>query len=105
MFLQLYTGPDGVSRFKEADVKLGERPAKTVSYVKSPGGTDRGWITPGYSHYVFFMAGQTEIGAGDGTKHVFTAGDVLWIDDLGGKGHSSRVLAGAERVSMHVTLG
>jgi hypothetical protein len=104
MFQHLYTGPDGVSKFREMEGKPYERPAKTVSLVRVPAGTDRGSIIPGYSHYVFFMAGQTEIGAGDGTKHVFKAGDVLWIDDVGGKGHTSRVLPGSERVSMHVTL-
>ena len=106
MLVHLYAGPDGVSHFKDLAPAAGAaaaQAAKDVTFTKVPAGTDRGWITPGYRHYVFFMAGPTEIGCGDGVKKVFNPGDVLLIDDLTGK-HTSRVLPGTDRMSMHVQM-
>ena len=105
MMAHIYADASGTSHFKDLEVApQAPQKAADVTFARVPGGTDRGMITPPNRHYVFFMAGLTEIGAGDGVKKVFAAGDLLLIDDVGGKGHTSRVLPGAERLSMHVAL-
>ena len=107
MMVHLYTDANGLSHFKDLAIAPQSTPQKAheVTFTRVPGGTDRGTVIPPNRHYVFFMAGQTEIGVGDGVKKVFGPGDVLLIDDVGGKGHTTRVLPGAERRSMHVAIG
>ena len=107
MMVHLYADANGISHFRDLEItpQMPPQKATNVTFSRFPAGTDRGMIVPPNRHYVFFMAGQTEIGAGDGVKKVFHPGDILLIDDVGGKGHTSRVLPGAERMTMHVAMG
>jgi hypothetical protein len=52
----------------------------------------------------FILAGQMEIGIGDGTKRRFGPGDVVLADDLTGQGHTTRSL-GVPRISATVPVG
>lgn len=109
LLLHLYRDADGESHFRELDLVPQDttagptrQPVTSLTFSRRPGGAEGRWLPGAERHYVFFFAGQTEIGASDGTKKVFGAGDVLLIDDAGGKGHSSRVLAGPDRISAQV---
>ena len=72
MMVHLYADANGVSHFKDLEVtpQMPPQKAAAVTFSRVPAGTDRGMITPPNRHYVFFMAGQTEIGAGDSKPHV-----------------------------------
>jgi hypothetical protein len=52
----------------------------------------------------FILAGQMEIGIGDGTTRRFGPGDVVLADDLTGQGHTTRSL-GVPRISATVPVG
>src|ERR1700752_4486703 len=48
------------------------------------------WHTAPRRQYIFVLAGQMEIGIGDGTTRRFGPGDVVLADDLTGQGHTTR---------------
>ncbi len=50
------------------------------------------------------LEGQVEVGLGDGTKRVFSAGDVLLADDLTGRGHTTAVYGDKQRVSVAIPI-
>src|SRR5690242_5570731 len=50
------------------------------------------WHTAPRRQYIFILAGQMEIGIGDGTTRRFGPGDVVLADDLTGQGHTTRSL-------------
>src|ERR1700719_1590027 len=62
------------------------------------------WHTSPRRQYIFILAGQMEIGIGDGTTRRFGPGDVVLADDLTGRGHTTRSL-GVPRISATVAVG
>ena len=62
------------------------------------------WHTAPRRQYIFILAGQMEIGIGDGTTRRFGPGDVVLADDLTGQGHTTRSL-GVPRISATVAVG
>ena len=62
------------------------------------------WHTAPRRQYIFILAGQMEIGIGDGTTRRFGPGDVVLADDLTGQGHTTRSV-GVPRISATVPVG
>jgi hypothetical protein len=62
------------------------------------------WHTAPRRQYIFILAGQMEIGIGDGTTRRFGPGDAVLADDLTGQGHTTR-LVGVPRISATVPVG
>lgn len=70
------------SRLFSTDVELGEaQPGMFVDWhgVSSP-------------RFLIILAGQLEIGLGDGSKHILHAGDMVLAADMTGRGHTSRTV-------------
>lgn len=42
--------------------------------------------------YIIFLEGAQEIEVDDGTKRIFSYGDILLLDDLTGRGHRTRAV-------------
>ena len=42
---------------------------------------------------IIHISGEVEIGFGDGTSHIFRAGDVRLMEDVSGRGHTHRDLS------------
>jgi hypothetical protein len=53
---------------------------------------------------VITLAGEVEIGLGDGTVHRYGAGHVTLAEDLTGKGHTTRVVGDKPRLSATIPL-
>lgn len=53
---------------------------------------------------VFTLRGQAEVRLSDSDARVFGPGDVLFYEDTHGRGHSTRVIGGTERVTVTVDL-
>jgi quercetin dioxygenase-like cupin family protein len=112
-FVRLYSGPDGESHFEELDPRFapngsGERsPSQEtagVSFGRTQPGNFVDWHTAPRTQYVITLAGQVEIGIGDGTVRRFGAGDVMLADDLTGRGHTTRVVGNEPRITITVPL-
>ena len=111
MIVRIYTGDDGQTHFFE-DLPL---PAEESRNVALHAGANlvflffladywSDWHTAPRRQYIFLLAGQMEIGVGDGTMRRFGPGDVVLADDLTGQGHTTRSL-GVPRISATVPVG
>ena len=112
-FVRLYTGPDGESHFEDLDPRFAPSGASERSPAQQTDGVSFGRAQPGNfvdwhvaprTQYVITLAGQVEIGIGDGTTRRFGAGDVMLADDLTGRGHTTRVVSSEPRITITVPL-
>ena len=94
---RLYTGGDGKSRVDPVD--LGQAPewtkglaATQISFRLWPRGEFLDWHPAPRRQFVIILSGRLEIGLGDGSKHVFGAGDARLVEDTTGQGHTTRVV-------------
>ena len=78
--------------------------ATGVQYYHLAPGHFSDWHTGDRHQYIITLQGQVEIGLGDGTKRIFNAGDVELIEDLTGRGHTSRVVSSEPRVMVAIVL-
>ena len=93
---RLYTGKDGQSHVEPID--LTRTPSWTkglattqISFRESPVGNFLDWHPAPRRQFVIILAGQLEIGLGDGSKHLFGPGDARLVEDTTGQGHTTRV--------------
>ena len=108
MIIRLYTGEDAQAHFENLNVPAGEietvslRPGADMTFRSSPDGSFSDWHNAPRLQYVIVLSGQMEIGIGDGTKRVLNPGDILQVEDLTGKGHTTRSVG--NRVTASVPL-
>ncbi len=108
MIIRLYTGDDGQAHFEDLNVPAGEtesialKAGADMTFRRSPDGSFSDWHNAPRLQYVMVLAGQMEIGIGDGTKRVLDPGDILQVEDLTGKGHTTRSVG--NRVTASVPL-
>jgi hypothetical protein len=70
------------SRLHATDVEIGDAlPGDFIDW--------HGVSTP---RFLIVLAGQLEIGLGDGSKYVLSKGDIVLADDVTGRGHTSRTI-------------
>ena len=112
MFKRLYTGDDGQSHLEELDMESGpatwanRQTATGIIFRRTdPQGPDSvEWHTAPRRQYCITLSGQAEIGLGDGTFHLFGAGDVMLAEDLTGQGHTTRAVGDVPRVVVYVPV-
>lgn len=113
MITRMYTGQDGESHFEEvapafARNESGERTpiqeTEGVSFGRAQPGHFVDWHNAPRRQYVVTLAGQAEIGLGDGTIRRFGPGDVLLAEDLKGHGHTTRVVGSEPRITFTIPL-
>jgi hypothetical protein len=114
----LYTGGDGMSHFERVDVKFSPVPEQSGARAESePISVQKSYfvrLSPGFfldwhnaeaRRYVITISGRAELVVTGGQKFVAQPGDLLLAEDLTGKGHTFRVLGGADWVAMFVDMG
>jgi len=67
-------------------------PATQIGYVHMPAGYHADWHPAPRKQYVMVLRGKMEVEAGDGEKREFTAGSVLLVTDVTGRGHKTSAL-------------
>jgi hypothetical protein len=109
MIVRIYTGHDGQTHFEDLPLPAEEhhnvalQPSANLAFRCFPADYWSDSHTAPRRPY-FFLAGQMEIGIGNGTTRRFGPGDVVLADDLTGHGHTTRSL-GVPRVSATVPVG
>jgi len=106
---RLYTGPDGQSHIEPMDLEshpeltalLG---TKGVVFRRTQPGYFSDWHNAPRRQFVITLAGEMEIGLGDGTKHRFGPGHVTLAEDLTGRGHTTRVVGDQPRLTATIHL-
>ena len=106
---RLYTGPDGQSHLEEIDPA--SRPdlttlhgTKGVVFRATEPGHFHDWHNAPRRQYVITLAGEVEIGLGDGSVHRYGPGHVTLAEDLTGRGHTTRVVGNQPRLSVTIPL-
>jgi hypothetical protein len=110
----LYEDADGVSHFRDIEVtwveeqrfsKLSRRfPATGIIFRETSGDYDLDWHPAPRRQYIINLTGAVEITASDGERRVIGAGEVLLVEDVTGKGHLSKAVAGKMRLSVFVPV-
>jgi quercetin dioxygenase-like cupin family protein len=106
---RLYTGADGQTHIEELD--LASHPelttlqaAKGIVFRTTQPGYFSDWHNAPRRQFVITLAGEVEIGLGDGSVHRFGAGHVTLAEDLTGKGHTTRVVGNQPRLTATIPL-
>ena len=110
MIARIYTGQDGQTHFEDLPLPAAEshnvalQAGANLVFRCFPADHWSDWHTAPRRQYIFILAGQMEIGIGDGTTRRFGPGDVVLADDLTGQGHTTRSV-GVPRISATVPVG
>ncbi|HUO64225.1 MAG TPA: hypothetical protein VMT97_11010 [Terriglobales bacterium] len=93
---RLFTGADGKSHIEPMPLAKNPEWAKglattQISFRESPAGNFQDWHPAPRRQFVIILSGQLEIGLGDGSKHIFGAGDARLVEDTTGQGHTTKV--------------
>ena len=106
---RLYTGDDGQSHLEELDPAshpelTSLQPTTGIVFRTSEPGRFSDWHNAPRRQYVITLSGEVEIGLEDGTVHRFGPGHATLAEDLTGKGHTTRVVGPAPRVTATIPL-
>ena len=107
MIVRIYTGHDGQTHCEELPLPAKEshnvalQTGANLVFRCFPADSWSDWHTAPRRQYIFMLAGQMEIGSGDGTTRRCGPGDAVLADDLTGQGHTTRSL-GVPRISATV---
>ncbi len=109
MIVRIYTRDDGHAHFDDMELPPGEvettglKARGKVTFHRNPDGRFADWHNPPWRRYVIIMSGQMEVGIGDGTVRRFGPGSVILVEDLTGKGHTTKIL-GSESPSLFMIV-
>ena len=106
---RMYTGGDGQAHVESIDLTRAPEwtkglAATQIAFRTWKVGESLDWHPAPRRQFVIILSGQLEIGLGDGTKHVFGAGDARLVEDTTGKGHTTRILGGQICVTATIPL-
>jgi len=105
--------PEGGSVFEDLDVALPRERADpeghvirasnfyaspSVQLAELPAGLDQTWHTAPRRQIVTILSGSVEVTTTDGAIRRFGPGEMFLADDMGGKGHLTRTVAGPAQV-------
>src|SRR5262245_58030363 len=98
---RIYTGTDGFSHVEDIvlDAKTVLEKVTSVEVRVSPPGRFSDWHVGPQRQYIINLAGSAQLEVAEG-KVDLPPGSMEYIDDLTGKGHTTRVTGDIERVSI-----
>ena len=103
-FTRLFSSDDGESHIEELDLaglSSATPPtlkASSIAFRTYEPGHLIDWHTGPRRQFVITLSGRAEIGLSDGTVHLFEPGHVSLVEDLTGKGHTTKVVGDEPRV-------
>lgn len=105
--VRIYTGPDDLAHFEEIDPVTAEH--FTKGFVASHCevrtmeiGRDMDFHPAPRRLLFVHLSGRLQIGLRDGTVHVFGPSSIRFQDDVGGTGHTTKVLGDEPVVTLAV---
>ena len=105
-YVRLHADKNGQTHFEDITLKLDEadyRPPAPLAFVSHTFDTDglqfirlpSGWVAdsihPPKKQFLICLKGHIEVAVSDGEKRTFGPGDSVLMEDVGGKGHRTRV--------------
>jgi quercetin dioxygenase-like cupin family protein len=106
---RMYTGADGESHLEEQSLEAHPiltkpQAARNIVFAQQPGGTFVDWHPAPRRQYVILLAGEIEIGFGDGTIRRFGPGDARLVEDTTGRGHTTKFIGDGPVVTAVIPL-
>ena len=111
---RVYADDEGESHFSDQDVALKDAgaighlsepiAAKSVIFRQNDPGYDYDWHVAPQRQFIVLLDGAIEIEVSDGEKRIIRGGEVLLMEDTGGKGHRTRHVEPKERHSIFIIL-
>ena len=111
---RIYTGDDGETHVEEIQVPLRARGAATalsdpvdvtsLQFRRTTRDYFIDWHNAPRRQYVITLSGESEVELGDGTKIRLHPGHILLAEDTEGRGHISRAVGTADRISLFIPL-
>jgi hypothetical protein len=110
----LYADEKGESHWRDIEVewvetrnfsKMSKRlPATGVIFRETSGDYDLDWHPAPRRQYIINLDGGVRITASDGEAREISAGEVILVEDVHGKGHLSKSIGGKMRHSIFVPI-
>jgi hypothetical protein len=110
----LYEDADGESHFRDIEIewveegrggKLSRRlPATGIIFREVPPVYDLDWHPAPRRQYIINLDAGVELTASDGERRIIAAGEVILVEDVRGKGHLSKAVAGKMRHCIFVAV-
>ena len=106
-YTRLFSGPDGESHFQGVAIEFKEFnfappappihvspfvPAAQCGFISLPPGWYGDWHPAPRRQFLFQLDGKMEVKTSDGDVRILEPGDIVLMEDTGGKGHASRVV-------------
>src|SRR6476660_4624580 len=109
-----YSDINGDTHFEDIEIRLTQAgnvgqlsdvlPATGIIFREVEPSYDWNFHPAPQKQYIVLLDGEIEIETSLGEKRIFTAGEVLLVEDTTGKGHKTRNLRPEKRKSIFVTL-
>jgi quercetin dioxygenase-like cupin family protein len=113
-YFRIYADEQGESHFEDVKVPSSGRsreselseliPASGVIFRRSPADQYIDWHPAPRRQFVVTLSGEAEVEASDGEVRRIGPGTVMLADDTTGKGHITRGVGSAERISIFIPL-
>ena len=105
MATRLYTGTDGQSHAEEIELAAGTlMNATSVQFNRAPAGRFSDWHVGPRRQFVITLSGRGEIELAGGRKMTMQPGHINLVEDMTGKGHTTRVVGSEDRVTISIPL-
>jgi quercetin dioxygenase-like cupin family protein len=110
----IYEDADGVSHFRDFKVELHNQGdigslskqfgATGVSFRYTPGTYNFDWHPAPRRQFVINLQGEVQIEVGSGEIRKLEQGQILFVEDIKGKGHISRAVNSQPRYSLFIPV-
>ena len=80
-------------------------PVTGLSYADYTASSVEDWHRTPARQFSISMSGEIEVEVSDGKKHAIHAGDIVFLEDLQGKGHITRILSPVTNIFIRVADG
>ncbi|MGD9140074.1 MAG: cupin domain-containing protein [bacterium] len=107
-YVRIYTGPEGKTHFEDLEMTFELKdfapPAPPISVsqafmtqgmtvISSPGGWEGNWHPAPRRQFLIILVGELDVEVSDGEVRRFGPGSIILVEDTGGMGHISSVVA------------
>ena len=119
MYARIFVDDNGCSHFEDCTLPLETRdfappttplevsalmPAEGFAVLRFAPGWSGPWHPSPYRQWIFMLSGSVTVSVGDGTERTLSTGDVVLLDDVGTKGHLTRVDGGQQALAVGVRV-
>jgi hypothetical protein len=111
--IRIYADADGNSQIQELPIatKAGKTrradaaPVTAMTYAEYPSSSVEDWHRAPGRQFSISLSGEIEVEVSGGKKHAIHAGDIVFLEDLQGKGHITRILTPVTNIFIRVADG